>query len=166
MIHQYEEHGHGRFVYFFNSTVGEGCPVLTKSSDLLMNVLGVWLVFFVSFYPTKYVVLPRDARSCNIVPEKARKAPSRKRQYSSRELTGDDPRNRSSRLSELYLLLVWLAASSLYTREAFSYSISSTVSGFRPRSKRARALFLSPGTPGQSVPNIIFRANRSKSYFW
>lgn len=98
MLHHYEEHAHGKFVDFFNSTVGEGCPVLTKSSDLLINVLGVWLVFFVSFYPAKYVVLPRDARSWNAVPEKARNAPSRKRQYSPRELTGDDPRNRSSRL--------------------------------------------------------------------
>ena len=54
MLHQYEEHAHGKFVDFFNSTVGEGCPVLTKSSDFLINVLGVWLVFFVSFYPAKY----------------------------------------------------------------------------------------------------------------
>lgn len=57
MFHQYEEHAHGKFVDFFNSTVGRGCPVLTKSSAFLINVLGVWLVFFVSFYLAKYVAL-------------------------------------------------------------------------------------------------------------
>jgi hypothetical protein len=48
MIHQYEEHAHGRFVAFFNTTVG-GAP--------LINVAGVWLVFLASFYLAKYAAL-------------------------------------------------------------------------------------------------------------
>jgi hypothetical protein len=32
MIHQYEEHAHGRFVEFFNSTMGRGYGVLTRAS--------------------------------------------------------------------------------------------------------------------------------------
>lgn len=55
MIHQYEEHADGRFVEFFNATVGQGHNVLTKVSAFWINILGVWLVFLVSFYLTKYV---------------------------------------------------------------------------------------------------------------
>jgi hypothetical protein len=57
MIHQYEEHAHGRFVEFFNSTIGEGRRVLTKVSAFWINILGVWLVFLASFYLAKYVAL-------------------------------------------------------------------------------------------------------------
>ena len=39
MIHQYEEHAHGRFVEFFNSTIGKGHQVLTKVSAFWINIL-------------------------------------------------------------------------------------------------------------------------------
>lgn len=57
MIHQYEEHAHGRFVEFFNSTIGGGRPVPTKVSAFWLNILGVWLLLLVSFYLAKYVAL-------------------------------------------------------------------------------------------------------------
>ena len=37
MIHQYEEHARGRFVAFFNSTMGRGYEVLTKASAFWIN---------------------------------------------------------------------------------------------------------------------------------
>ena len=55
MIHQYEEHAHGRFVEFFNSTIGKGRDLLTKVSAFWINVLEVWVLFLVSFYLAKYV---------------------------------------------------------------------------------------------------------------
>jgi hypothetical protein len=55
MIHQYEEHAHGRFVEFFNSTIGRGQKVLSKVSAFWLNILEVWLLFLVSFYLAKYV---------------------------------------------------------------------------------------------------------------
>lgn len=57
MIHQYEEHAHGRFVEFFNSTMGNGYEVLTKVSAFWINMLEVWLLFLVSFYLAKYVAI-------------------------------------------------------------------------------------------------------------
>lgn len=57
MIHQYEEHAHGRFVPVFNATVGRGHEVLTKVSAFWINILDVWLLFLVSFYLAKYVAL-------------------------------------------------------------------------------------------------------------
>jgi len=44
MIHQYEEHAHGRFVEIFNSTIGGGRRVLTKVSAFWINIRGVWLL--------------------------------------------------------------------------------------------------------------------------
>jgi hypothetical protein len=57
MIHQYEEHAHGRFVEFFNTTMGRGYGVLTRASAFWINILEVWLAFLVSFYLAKYVAL-------------------------------------------------------------------------------------------------------------
>ena len=57
MIHQYEEHAHGRFVGFFNSTIGGRRRVLTKVSAFWINILGVWLLFLASFYLARYVAL-------------------------------------------------------------------------------------------------------------
>ncbi|CAN5259211.1 hypothetical protein BH18ACT10_BH18ACT10_00420 [soil metagenome] len=54
MIHQYEQHAHGGFVEFFNSTVVRGYEVLTKVSAFWINILEVWLLFLVSFYLAKY----------------------------------------------------------------------------------------------------------------
>ena len=57
MIHQYEEHAHGRFAEFFNSTMDRGYDVLTRASAFWINILEVWLAFLVSFYLAKYVAL-------------------------------------------------------------------------------------------------------------
>lgn len=57
MIHQYEEHAHGRFVPVFNATVGRGHEVLTKVSAFWINILDVWLLFLVSFYLARYVAI-------------------------------------------------------------------------------------------------------------
>jgi hypothetical protein len=57
MIHQYEEHARGRFMAFFNATVGEGHEVLTTRSIFWINIVGVWAVFLVSFYLARYVAL-------------------------------------------------------------------------------------------------------------
>jgi hypothetical protein len=57
MIHQYEEHAHGKFVEFFNSTVGRGHDVLTKASAFWINILEVWVAFLAAFYLTKYVAI-------------------------------------------------------------------------------------------------------------
>ena len=55
MIHQYEEHAHGKFVEFFNSTIGKGHEVLTKTSAFWINMLEVWVLFLVCFYLARYV---------------------------------------------------------------------------------------------------------------
>jgi hypothetical protein len=58
MIHQYEEHAHGRFVEFFYSTIGKGHDLLlTKVSAFWINILEVWVLFLVSFYLSKYVAI-------------------------------------------------------------------------------------------------------------
>jgi hypothetical protein len=57
MIHQYEEHAHGRFVEYFNATIGRGHDVLTKVSAFWINILEVWLLFIVTFYLARYVAL-------------------------------------------------------------------------------------------------------------
>lgn len=45
MVHQYEEHGHGRFVAWFNATIGGGLPVLTARSAFWINVPAVEIAF-------------------------------------------------------------------------------------------------------------------------
>lgn len=45
MVHQYEEHGHGRFVADFNETIGGGLPLLTPRSAFWINILAVELAF-------------------------------------------------------------------------------------------------------------------------
>ena len=57
MIHQYEEHAHGRFVDFFNSAIGKEYNVLTKVSAFWINILEVWVLFIVSVYLAKYVAI-------------------------------------------------------------------------------------------------------------
>jgi hypothetical protein len=57
MIHQYEEHAHGRFADFFNSKIGKEYNVLTKVSAFWINILEVWVLFIVSFYLAKYVAI-------------------------------------------------------------------------------------------------------------
>jgi hypothetical protein len=57
MIHQYEEHVQGRFVDFFNRTIGKEYDVLTKISAFWINILEVWVLFLVAFYLAKYAAL-------------------------------------------------------------------------------------------------------------
>jgi hypothetical protein len=57
MIHQYEEHGHGRFLAFFNATVGNGHEILTTRAAFWANIGGVWAVYVISFYLARYVAL-------------------------------------------------------------------------------------------------------------
>jgi Protein of unknown function with HXXEE motif len=57
MIHQYEEHAHGKFVEFFNATMGKGYSVLTKVSAFWINILEVWVAFLVTFYLARYVAV-------------------------------------------------------------------------------------------------------------
>lgn len=54
MLHQYEEHAHGRFVPFFNATIGGGFRVLTPVSAFWINILAVWVVFVVAFSLARY----------------------------------------------------------------------------------------------------------------
>lgn len=57
MIHQYEEHAHGGFAAFVNSNIGQGRDVLTRGIAFWINILGVWVLFVVSFYLAKYVAI-------------------------------------------------------------------------------------------------------------
>lgn len=45
MVHQYEEHAHGRFIAFVNEHVGKGLPILTVESVFWINILLVWVLF-------------------------------------------------------------------------------------------------------------------------
>jgi hypothetical protein len=54
MIHQYEEHARGRFVAFFNATIGQGHEVLTEVSAFWINILLVWGLFLALFSITRY----------------------------------------------------------------------------------------------------------------
>lgn len=57
MIHQYEEHAHGRFIADANATIGKGYPVFTPESVFVINIVGVWVLFTVACYLAAYVEL-------------------------------------------------------------------------------------------------------------
>jgi hypothetical protein len=57
MIHQYEEHAHGRFAAFANATIGEGYDVFTSRPIWLINIILVWVLFLISFYLARFVSL-------------------------------------------------------------------------------------------------------------
>jgi hypothetical protein len=57
MIHQYEEHAHGRFIADANATIGKGYPVFTPEVVFVINIGAVWALFAVSFYLATYVEL-------------------------------------------------------------------------------------------------------------
>ena len=50
MIHQVEEHYGDRFRTFFNRVLGGGREVLTHFAVVVINVVGVWLVFLLTLY--------------------------------------------------------------------------------------------------------------------
>jgi hypothetical protein len=55
MVHQYEEHAHGRFIAFVNTHVGGGLPVLTLKSVFWINILCVWVLFLAIALITRWV---------------------------------------------------------------------------------------------------------------
>ena len=55
MVHQYEEHGHGRFVADINATIGGGQPLLTPRSAFWINVLAVELAFPLALLLARFV---------------------------------------------------------------------------------------------------------------
>jgi hypothetical protein len=57
MIHQYEEHAHGRFAAFANATLGEGFDVFTSRAIWNVNIILVWVLFLVSFYLARFISL-------------------------------------------------------------------------------------------------------------
>lgn len=57
MIHQYEEHAHGRFMAFFNRFIGRGYDVLTPGGVFWINIAGVWALFLATFYLARFVAL-------------------------------------------------------------------------------------------------------------
>ncbi len=57
MIHQYEEHAHGRFMAFFNRVIGHGYDVLTPRGIFWINIAGVWALFLATFYLARFVAL-------------------------------------------------------------------------------------------------------------
>src|SRR5208282_488734 len=57
MIHQYEEHGHGKFKEFVNRVVGKGRQVLDDAAIFWINMLGVWVLGLLGLYLSVYVSL-------------------------------------------------------------------------------------------------------------
>jgi hypothetical protein len=55
MIHQYEEHGHGKFKKFVNEVVGKGKQVLDDEAIFWINILGVWCLSLLGLYLSVYV---------------------------------------------------------------------------------------------------------------
>ena len=54
MIHQYEEHAHGRFRDFVNQTLGGGKLILTDQAIFWINILLVWALDLCVLYATFY----------------------------------------------------------------------------------------------------------------
>ncbi len=54
MVHQYEEHAHGRFMAFVNRHVGGGAPILTLESIFWINILCVWVLFLLVSLITRW----------------------------------------------------------------------------------------------------------------
>jgi hypothetical protein len=54
MVHQYEEHGHGRFVADFDAVFGRGLPVLTAVSAFWINVVGVWALILAALLLARF----------------------------------------------------------------------------------------------------------------
>ncbi|MCX5481011.1 HXXEE domain-containing protein [Kaistia geumhonensis] len=48
MLHQFEEHNDDRFRRFFNTLIGGGREVLTVPAVFVINIGGVWLVYFIA----------------------------------------------------------------------------------------------------------------------
>jgi hypothetical protein len=57
MIHQYEEHAHGRFIAFVNAMVGHDLPFLNLNAVFVINIVGVWIVFLASYWLARFVTL-------------------------------------------------------------------------------------------------------------
>jgi hypothetical protein len=55
MIHQYEEHAHGRFAASINETIGKGHVVMSPLVIFAINIGTVWVLFVISFYLARFV---------------------------------------------------------------------------------------------------------------
>ena len=54
MLHQYEEHGQGKFLEFYQRMMPRIAPRLTERKLLVVNVGTVWLFFLLSLYAALY----------------------------------------------------------------------------------------------------------------
>jgi len=54
MLHQYEEHAHGRFRDFVNQLIGGGKPILSETAIFWINILLVWLLDLGILYGVVY----------------------------------------------------------------------------------------------------------------
>lgn len=55
MVHQYEEHAHGRFIAFVNKHIGHGLPLLDLTSVFWINIGCVWALFLAVSLITRWV---------------------------------------------------------------------------------------------------------------
>ena len=55
MVHQYEEHAHGRFAAFVTEHLGHGRQLLSPLAIFIINIGEVWLLFGACFYLARFV---------------------------------------------------------------------------------------------------------------
>ncbi len=55
MIHQYEEHAHGRFKDFVNAMLAHGQEKITDVPIFWVNIIGVWVIDLAVLYGAAYV---------------------------------------------------------------------------------------------------------------
>ncbi len=58
MIHQYEEHAHGRFKDFVNAMLAHGQEKITDVPIFWVNIVGVWVIDLVALYGAAYIHPP------------------------------------------------------------------------------------------------------------
>ncbi len=58
MIHQYEEHAHGKFKDFVNALLAHGQEKITDVPIFWVNIVGVWAVDLVALYGAAYIYPP------------------------------------------------------------------------------------------------------------
>ncbi len=55
MIHQYEEHAHGRFKDFVNMLLAHGQEKITDTPIFWVNMIGVWMLDLIALYGAYYI---------------------------------------------------------------------------------------------------------------
>ncbi len=58
MIHQYEEHAHGKFKAFANELLAHGEPKITDLAIFWVNIIGVWVIFLTVILGAAFVAVP------------------------------------------------------------------------------------------------------------